>query len=106
MIKIVYRVVIKRGREKEFKILAEKVLVPHASQLTGCVLFTFFDNHINPCEFIFYEIWKNEEAVNNYYKELILLLGKNSPGKIFPDKFNDFIEEEENILHQEIVETK
>lgn len=102
MLKIVYRIVIKHGEEKEFKTLAEKILVPHAFSLTGCVLFTLFENHANNREFIFYEIWKNEEAVNNYYIELIKLLGKNSPGKIFPDKLNDFIEEEEDILHQEL----
>ena len=104
MIKIVYRVVIKQGREKEFKTLAEKTLVPHASSLTGCVLFTLFDNHANHHEFIFYEIWQNEGAVDNYYKELIQLLGKSSPGKIFPDKLNDFIDEEEDILHEDLKE--
>ena len=68
------------------------------------LLFIVFDNHASHREFIFYEIWRSEEALDSYYKELIKLLGKNSPGKIFPDKINDFIEEEGDILHQEISE--
>lgn len=106
MVKIVYRVRIKQGKEKEFKTLADTVLVPLATTLKGCVIFFLFETNSNKREFIFYEIWESERAVENYYKELIQNLGKNSPGKIFPDKLNDFIEEEEDILHQEMSEGK
>lgn len=93
---------IKHGREKEFKTLATKVLVPQAYLVKGCILFSLFANQSNGHEFILYELWKDEEAVDNYYKKLILALGKNSQGNVFPDKLNDFIEEDEDILHQEI----
>lgn len=106
MIKIVYRVRIKQGREKEFKELTDKILIPIGTNLKGCIIFFLFETNSNKREFIFYEIWENEGSVENYYKELIQNLGKNSPGKIFPDKLNDFIEEEEDILHQETVEAK
>ena len=101
MIKIVYRVRIKQGREKEFKDLADKVLVPLGTNSKGCVIFFLFRTDTSKSDFIFYEIWENNQAVGNYYKELIQALGKNSPGKIFPDRLNDFFEEEEDILHQE-----
>lgn len=101
MIKIVYRVRIKQGKEKEFKDLADKVLVPLGTNLKGCIIFFLFKTDASKNDFIFYEIWENNEAVENYYKELIQALGKNSPGKIFPDKLNNLIEEEEDILRQE-----
>ncbi len=93
---------IKTGKEKEFKTLAANVLVPQAYLVKGCILFSLFENHSNGREFIFYELWKDEDAVDNYYKKLIIVLGRNSHGNIFPDKLNDFIKEDEDILHQEI----
>ena len=106
VITIVYRIIVKKGKEEEFKTLKDKILVPLATSLEGCVIFFPLSPYENKREFIFYEIWRNERAVENYYKELIRVLGKNSPGKIFPDKLNSFIEKEEDILHKEIAKTK
>lgn len=102
MLKIVYKVLIKKNREKEFKKLSAKVLLPQARIIKGCLQFLIFENPNNQRELIFYEIWGNDASVQRYYRNLYRVLGKNSPGKVFPDKLNDFIEEDEDILHQKI----
>ena len=84
MIKIVYRVRIKPGKEKDFKDLADKVLVPLGTNLKGCIIFFLFGTNSNKREFIFYEIWENNEAVENYYKELIQALGGKQSREIIP----------------------
>lgn len=100
MVKIVYRVVVKQGKNREFKKLAEDVLIPQANRISGCILFSMFENKSNPREFIFYETWEDSKNVEEYYKNLIAVMGKNSFGGVFPDKLNDFIEEEEDMLHE------
>ena len=101
MIKIVYRIKIKTGTEEEFRTLADKILIPLATSLKGCILFSIFAPYTNKREFIFYEIWESEDAVKSYYEELIKALGPANPSDTFPKKLNNFIEEEEDILHEE-----
>ena|SRR3989344_3173727 len=102
MIKIIYKVTVKSGKEKEFERLAAATLIPQAKIIKDCKLFSLFRNPANEREFIFYELWENNEAVKKYYKNLIKVLGRNKSGEIFPEKLNEFIEEEEDILHQEV----
>lgn len=102
MLRIIYKVLVKAGREEEFAKIAESVLIPQAKIIKGCKTFSIFKNPDNKREFIFYELWEDQEAIKEYYKNLIKVLGKNKSGEIFPEKLNDLIEEDEDILHQEI----
>jgi quinol monooxygenase YgiN len=98
MVKIIYRVVVKENHVDEFKALADQVLIPEAKKLPGCHLFSLFQNGTNSAEFIFYELWGNEEDVQEYKKELITILGKNRAGEELPAKLNDLFIEDEDLI--------
>lgn len=89
---------IKAGREKEFRNLADEILIPEARKIRGCLLFSLFQNTSNPQEFIFYELWQSKQDVSDYKKRLVEVLGKNDPGSEFPIKLNDFFEEDEDLI--------
>jgi len=98
MIEILYRVLVKDGRETEFSELVEKTLMPEAKKFSGCKLFSLFQNRDKKREFIFYEKWDKEQSVLEYKQKLITLLGDPKPGEEFPEAMNNLIEEDEDLI--------
>lgn len=97
MVEIIYRVLIKPGREQSFKDLAENTLIPEAQKLTACKLFSLYQNTANRREFIFHERWDDHRSVDEYKQNLIAILGNPKPGEEFPQKMNDLIQEDEDL---------
>ena len=95
---IIYKVRAKENALQAFKDLVERTLVPEALRTPGCKLFAFYQNTSDRCEFIFHELWGNEEDVHIYKKKLITLLGKPHPGEEFPAAMNDMIESDEDLV--------
>ena len=98
MLNIVYRVVTKKGQEQTFKELANTTLIPAATKMPGCTRFSLFQNSAHTREFIFYEIWDNEQSIHEYKQTLISLLGKPRPGEEFPEAMNRLIAEDEDLV--------
>jgi quinol monooxygenase YgiN len=98
MIRIVYRVLVKDGQAQTFKHLAEDVLIPEARKMSGCQMFSLFQDTDAPHEFIFYEQWQDHADADAYKQRLIEILGQPHPGEEFPAKMNDLIAEDEDLI--------
>ena len=95
---IVYKVRVKQTAIEAFKTLAKETLVPEAQKMSGCQLFNLYQNTTTDGEFIFHELWDNEESVHTYKLNLITILGKPHAGEEFPAKLNDIIEADEDLI--------
>jgi len=98
MIRIIYRITAKEDQERAFKKLADDILIAEAKKMSGCQLFSLFQNTQNPREFIFHELWQAHSDVDEYKQRLVEILGEPHPGEEFPAKMNDLIEEDEDII--------
>ncbi|HSW37303.1 MAG TPA: antibiotic biosynthesis monooxygenase [Candidatus Saccharimonadales bacterium] len=101
MVKIVYKVVVKKDRVDEFKKLAFEILIPKAHD-NKCLFFSLHQSLTHYQEFIFDELWDNKDSVKKYINSLETALGESKPGEIFPARFNDFIEKDEDLVYEEI----
>lgn len=98
MIKIIYRVSVKEGKQPDFLKLAETVLIPEAKEIAGCRLISFFQNTNNSREFLFYEVWDSDDSVRSYKRRLVEKLGEPLPDEEFPAIMNEMIEEDEDLI--------
>jgi quinol monooxygenase YgiN len=96
--RIIYKVLVKDGKERVFKMLADKVLIPEARNIAGCQFFSLFQNTQNSSEFIFHELWQAHADVDAYKQRLIEILGEPHPGEEFPAQINDLIKEDEDLI--------
>lgn len=63
MITIVAKLLLKKGKKEEFKILTEE-LIKESRNEKGCISYNLYED-INKCDtLIFIEEWQNEEAIN------------------------------------------
>jgi quinol monooxygenase YgiN len=97
MLNIVYRIVIKEGKEQAFRELADAILVPEATKMSGCTRFSLFQNGVDTREFIFLETWDDEQSIHEYKQKLVSLLGEPRPGEEFPEAMNSLIAEDEDL---------
>lgn len=95
---IIYKVRIKKDSKEAFQQLADNALIPEARKLSGCRLFTLYQNTGDEQEFIFHELWDNEESVHTYKENLIAVLGQPHEGEEFPASMNDLIESDEDLV--------
>jgi quinol monooxygenase YgiN len=65
-----YKVWIKENKVATFQRLADETLIPEALKISGCKLFSLYQNSSNKNEFIFHEIWDAEESVHRYKQTL------------------------------------
>ncbi|MCJ8323514.1 MAG: antibiotic biosynthesis monooxygenase [Rhizobiales bacterium] len=46
-----------------------RILVEQTLREEGCIAYSFFEDHYNPNKFMFFERWKNREAVNIHFEK-------------------------------------
>ncbi|MDH5326247.1 MAG: antibiotic biosynthesis monooxygenase [Gammaproteobacteria bacterium] len=58
----------------------------------GCLFYRFNQNREDPFNFVLYEQWESQEALDVHMQELFALLGPCRPGSPIPDKLMDMYE--------------
>jgi len=52
----------------------------------GCLAYSFNQSVEEPTEFVLYEQWESQEALDNHIKELFVILGPAKQGDPIPEK--------------------
>lgn len=97
MVTVVYRVVTKRNKEKEFKNIALQC-VSCARKSKECVKYTFFQALDNPREYLVYYRFSSLQGQTKHIENLRKILGPSPLGRDLPKKFIDLLEDEEVVL--------
>ena len=58
----------------------------------GCIAYSFCQRMDEPTEFVLFEQWENQQALDAHIKQLVLLLGPPSPGGLLPEKLMNMYE--------------
>ena len=97
MVTVVYRVIVKKGKENNFKEIAF-VCTKSARKSNNCLKYTFFQAIDNPREFLVHYKFKNIDDQKIHIENLRKLLGSSPKGRDLPAKFIDLLEAEEVVL--------
>jgi len=68
-----------------------KVLIKETTK-KGCINYSFNQNKDEPTEFVLYEQWESQEALDNHINELFEILGPAKPGDPIPEKLMNMYE--------------
>lgn len=58
----------------------------------GCISYSFNQRKDSPTEFVLYEQWESQKALDDHIKQLTVLLGPPSPGELLPKKLMEMYE--------------
>ncbi|SRR6266404_4857165 len=97
MVTVVYRVVAKKGEEKNFEQIA-KICVECAHESKECLYYQFFKSITKPNEFLVYYRFKNKKAQDIHIQNLHKKIGPAKKDRDLPIKFTELLSEEEVIL--------
>jgi len=101
MITVLINAIVKENKLLEFKELAS-TLTTEARKRKGCILYSFNQRLDNPTEFVIYEQWENQSALDEHIQALIELLGPPKEGELLPVKLLDMYEEAEANYYETI----
>ncbi|WP_063338198.1 MULTISPECIES: putative quinol monooxygenase [unclassified Marinomonas] len=65
----------------------------------GCASYIFNQNRDIPTDFVLYEQWENQEALDAHISELFEILGPARPGEPIPAKLMDMYETVEPVFY-------
>jgi quinol monooxygenase YgiN len=97
MVTVVYRVLIKKGKESEFKKIAIQC-VKYAHESSGCLSYAFFRSLTNPREFLVHYRFTNKKAQDKHIENLHKKIGPAEGDRDLPRKFLNLLDDEEVVL--------
>jgi len=101
MITIIFRIIIKKGTEEEFKNVIKDLTISAYTEPERCIQYAFHQNVHNPREFILYEQWDDQKTLNAHLRRLEVLFGPKAKNSSLPTKLNDYFESTEDLLYKE-----
>ena len=97
MVTVVYKVLIKEGKEEQFKEIALKCEeCAHSSK--DCIYYTFYRSLNNPRDFIVSYRFTSKEAQDNHIEKLQEVIGPAPNKRDLPSKFLELVESEDVVL--------
>ena len=84
MITILFHMTVKPGKEQEARDLALRLTTITRAEDEGCLAYVFHQEQGNPREFVLYEQWRDQAALDAHLAHLVRLLGPPQPGGRLP----------------------
>lgn len=92
MLTIMVHAKIKKEFLNEYLEMASRLTRETRNKRNGCISYSFCQRTDAPTEFVLYEQWESQEALDEHIKQLVLLLGPPPPGGILPEKLLNMYE--------------
>ena len=103
MITVLVHMTIKAGRQKEFSDLAARITKSTREEDEGCVVFEYLQQVDKPQEFVLYEQWRDEAALDAHIAHLQAVHGPPPRGGVgLPAAIGEFFEKQDTILYSVI----
>ncbi|MCF7815578.1 MAG: antibiotic biosynthesis monooxygenase [Candidatus Pacebacteria bacterium] len=97
MVTVVYRVLAKKGKERQFEKIALKC-VECAHESKNCISYAFFKSLTNSREFLVYYKFASKKAQDVHIENLHKKIRPAENKRGLPDKFLSLLDEEEVVL--------
>ena len=93
----------RKGKEDELRELAVSLTGSTHADDEGCIYYDFHQRLDNPREFIIYERWRDQSALEAHLDRLNKIYGAPAPGELFPPSMLELIEKAE-VVGLQIIE--
>jgi quinol monooxygenase YgiN len=84
VITILFYMTVHPGKEQEARALALRLTTTTRAEDEGCLTYVFHQEQANPREFVLYEQWRDQAALDAHLAHLVRLLGPPPPGARLP----------------------
>ena len=86
MLTIMVHAKIKQEYLTEYLEMASLLTHETRNRRKGCITYSFCQRTDKPTEFVLFEQWENQQALDAHIEALIKLLGAPAPGQLLPEK--------------------
>lgn len=102
MVTLFFYVTVKEGKQQDFSALAMRMTKVSRAEDVGCVTYTWHQQQDNPREYVLYEQWNDQEALEAHLIHLQTLMGAAPPGEKLPAVFLDLVESKRTFVYDVI----
>jgi quinol monooxygenase YgiN len=100
MITILFYITIKPQKEREFHDLAINLTNITRTEDEGCLSYVFHRQQgVYPCQYVLYEQWRDQQALDAHVAHLQALLGPPLPGGRLPAALLDLCEKTQVVRY-------
>lgn len=92
MLTIMVHAKIKEELLQEYLEMASLLTKETRNKRKGCISYSFCQRVDKPTEFVLFEQWENQEALDKHIEQLVKLLGPPIPGGLLPEKLVNMYE--------------
>jgi len=100
MITIMIHAIIKKDKLEQYLDLVKLLMAKTTKK--GCVFYKFNQNKQEPTNFVLYEQWESQEALDNHMKELFEILGPAKPGYPVPARLMEMYDSATPVFYDVI----
>lgn len=104
MLTIVVRLRIKPGMDDEYAELAKRVTRTTHAEDKGCIAYAYFRDVDDPRDFVVYEQWESEDALEAHVAQLHRNYGPPEPGGRVPASIERFFESNETRFYDVVAD--
>ena len=99
MITILFHLTVKDGKEQELHDLAVRLTEVTRVEDNGYLTFVYHQRRGVPKEYVLYEQWRDQQALDAHITHLQTLLGPPAPGGRLPAAFLDLCENTQAVFY-------
>ena len=100
MITIAFKMIVKNGKEEEFKNVVANQLSNSAKE-NNCLEYSVYQSLKNTREFMLHEKWESKQAWEGHLRNLEIIFGEKAEGSILPQRLEEYFQSTESISYKE-----
>ena len=100
MITAMIRLQVKPHCLNEFKIINAELTKATQGVRKGCINYMFLQDQDNPYQFVLFEQWQDQAAIDGHIEYLVKKFGDPLPGQALPEKLVNLYESSEIKFYQ------
>jgi quinol monooxygenase YgiN len=91
-ITIMVHAIVKKEYLEEYLEMASQLTRETKTNRSGCISYSINQRQDKPTEFVLYEQWESQGALDEHIRQLVILLGPPKPGGLLPEKLVNMYE--------------
>lgn len=102
MLTFLFSMTVKAGREQEFADVTKRLTTTTRAEDKGCLTYVFLQQRNSPRDYVLYEQWRDQAALDAHLARLQTIFGPAAPGRGLPIALLDFFETTRIIRYQPV----
>jgi quinol monooxygenase YgiN len=95
-----FSVTVKKDKAREFRALAQRLTRVTRNEDDGCLVYVFLQQQDNAEEYVLFEQWRDQKALDSHIAHLQSLLGPPGAGGRIPKAFLDMCEKASAVRYR------